>query len=351
MMFSPDPGGSFLSSQGLPSPQNGFGLFPKNTSAAGQFVSNFDPLGGFILDGLFGGQERPPRPFTGTPFRNDPGIPTYDPLSGYFQGLQDQNGQINPVTPYVPNKVERSGAASTRALINTLPATLQAINAQILPNELSQLQSSSITSPAYAKLQQDIYRSNALSNADVEKQLLLGPGMDVVNIANELQRSIDPEYYRTRESQSNQINQALNNGMTGSEQADVERGIGRGNARSGTLGLGSNLQTLSAGQRFGNVGRDRLLQLLQQANQFSGGARSGVDVLQQAVKSPSAISGAYSNVQQGAGNQAVGVGNNVSNQLYGLTNTMNQLNAQKPKTIDRIFQGLQAAGSIAGSFI
>jgi hypothetical protein len=332
-------GQNFTNRNQIPTPLNPAGqnqnsADPRNSAFYNIIGKNIDPLNGIgnmILNGIFGGgSTNPPRNFYGSPF-NQQGQPSFDPLTGYFQGLNN-NGQIGPVNPYPQSSIERTQNAQSRALINTLPSMMQTLNSQILPNELAQLQSSSITSPAYAELQQQIYNSNALSNANTEKQLLLGPGADEVQIANALQRGIDPEYYKTRASTSDALNQALNSGMTGSEQSDIERGMNRQQAAQGRTGIGSNLQTVNAGLNYGSAGRQRLLQLLQQANQFTGqggGARSGVDVLQQAVKSPSAISGAYSNVAQGAGNQSFGMGQQTSNNINSMNQTLAQLDTQR----------------------
>jgi len=307
-----------------------------------------------FIRGLFGGgPERPPEPFYGSPFKQA-GIPQYDPSTGFFAGIENPaSGKVEDANPLKKSRVERQSEASTRALINTLPAALQAINAQILPNELAQLQSSLLTSPLYAQLQQDIFRQNALANAQTEKDILLGPGMDVVNIANQLQRGIDPEYYSVRSNTGDVINQQLA-GPTGSERAELERSLGRGSVGRGDWGVNSNLNTVSNALNFGDLAHQRQSDAINRAIAFlSQGARSGPDVLQQAIKSPSQISGSYANAREQSGQTPQAIGGQNMNTLLNLIPQLQQVDASRPKNIDRVFQGINAASQLlqaGGSF-
>jgi hypothetical protein len=257
------------------------------------------------------------RDFYPNPF-NQQGNPSFDPTTGQFLGLDTGDG-INQPSPYRPSGVEGTTNASTRAILRNLPSLLAAINAQILPNEISQLQASEITSPRYAAIQQGLQHSNALSAANSDKEILLGPGGDIVNIADKLQRQVDPEFYKTREATSGAINELLKPGLTGGESSAIERSLNRSNNATGNLNNASNTTTVSNALSYGNAARDKLSQAVNQATQFLPASRSGVDVLQQGIKSPSAISQAFGNTRQSAGQEPFGIagsslGNISSNQ-------------------------------------
>lgn len=306
----------------------------------------YDALpGGQLLSGLFGGSKKKPKPkenFYGSPFRQ-PGVPIFNPETGFFVGLQTgENDPLKPVKPYSLTKVEGTAANQTRALLNNLPAVMAAINAQILPNELSQLQASAATSGPYAELQRGIFRNNALASANVDKDILLGPGADIVSIANQLQRSVDPEFYSTRESSSRILEEMLNNPLTGGEEAAIERNLNRENIGTGGIDRGGQLQTISNAIRYGGAARDRQGAAIDRATQFLPASRSGVDVLQQAIKSPSAISGAFSNVREQSGQQAVGVGGQQASDLTSLSAALRKNDKPSVSTLDKITQVLGA---------
>jgi len=281
----------------------------------------------FILPGLSslfggGGDSKPDNPYDkyidwqNNPF-NQSGIPNFDPLSGYFQGLDTGGDTLNEPKAYKPSKTETDLKTVTRGLIRNLPSLLSTMNAQILPNELAQLQSSSLVSPYYAQMQRDIQGQNAMAAAQSDKDILLGPGADVISIADKLQRQIDPEYYSTRTNTSNAIGELMKPGLTGGERSEVERSLNKANLQAGTHNVPTNTSTVANAMTYGGAARDRLSSAVNQATQFLPLAKSGVDVLQQGIKSPSSVSGAFSNVRQNSGQDVIGAGNNI----FGSTNS------------------------------
>jgi hypothetical protein len=254
--------------------------------------------------------------FYPNPFRI-PGQPEFD-NSGYFTGIQTPGAGL--VTPRgKPSKTEVNASQQARALLQNLPALLSLMNAQIGPNERAQAAASAEVSPIYAQLQREIQSGNALAAAQSDKNVLLGPGGDIISIADQLQRKIDPEYYTTRTNTSNAVNDLLRPGLSGGERSEVERNLNRANLQAGTHNVPTNTSTVANAMTYGQAARDRTSQAVQQATQFLPQARSGVDVLQQGIKSPSSVSGAFSNVKQNTGQDVFGFGNN-SQGIAGSTN-------------------------------
>ena len=296
-------------------------------------------FGGF-LGNLFGGGDDKKKnpdyqkaPYFSNAF-NAPGTPTFDPLSGYFQGLDTGvPGQVDQPKAFKPSKTENDIRSLVRGLTQNFPQLLDLFNNQILPNELAQLQTSLITSPEYASLQRDIYSDNAMSAAESDKDILLGPGADIISIADKLQRQIDPEFYKTRESTADGLQDLLKPGLSRGEEVSIERSLNRNNGQQGNLNTPSNLSTVSNAMTYGGAARDRLSSAINQATQFLPASRSGVDVLQQGIKSPSSVSSAFSNARQNSGQDIFGAGNNALNQGTGIStnNSTNDMNKRIAK--------------------
>lgn len=327
----------------------------------GLFDGGFFSPGHGVLGGLFGGgggggggNQNPTPQFGANPFTTinprtvNPGTPIFDPETGQFLGLQQPDGTITQPNNRV-SQSEISAAGLTRALIQNLPSLAGLFNAQILPNELAQLRASQAVSPEYAQLQRDIFRGNALSEAQTTGDVLAGPGADIVRRADALSREIDPEFFRTRAATSEGINQLLQPGLTGGEREEIQRYLNQVNNETGTLTVPTNISTVSNASTFGRAARDRLSQAVNQATNFLPTSRTGVDVLQQATRQPSAISNAFSNVRSGAGEQATGLLGGLQSSTSGLAGGSIQSDTskylgrlQQPDTLDRVFQGLSA---------
>jgi len=274
------------------------------------------------------------RPFASNAFSTihpnlvNPGTPIFDPETGQFLGLQQPSGQVTNPRNRV-SRAENQAAALTRSLIQNLPSLANLFNAQIGPNELAQLRSSQATSPEYAQLQRDIFRQNALAEAGTTRDVLAGPGSDIVRQADLLAREVDPEFYRTRSATSGAINDLLQPGLTGGEREEIQRSLNQQNNAAGTLTIPTNLSTVANAATFGRAARDRLSQAVSQATSFLPTSRTGVDVLQQATRQPSQISGAFSNARPGAGEQAGGLLNTLSGGTGSLTGAATSAEAQK----------------------
>lgn len=270
--------------------------------------------------------------------------------------------------PAAPSVNESTGDM-LQAYIKYLPDLLKSTSAQVLPTEQAQLAASQQISPAYSKLQadifsqiapglnktgQDIARSNAMSSAESDKAVLAGPGRDLVTQGLETAKIADPEYYKTREATGGQLSNLLGsfnlNGLSGGERAEAERSINRGNAGRGLGNNEGTLNTVSNAMNFGNAfqqKRQNLQSAIGSATAFLGnGAKSGVDVFQQATGRPSVPNqGAaqFLGNNQNIGQTAQGMGLNLLGQIGQNQQSAMNINANRRDTWDRV---AQAFGSV-----
>lgn len=262
-----------------------------------------------------------------------------------------------------PQTGGESTAEMLRAYTAGLPDLMKVTNAQILPNELAQLQASKQISPELSALQTQIYadqgtKLNEVGNkiADINAQAaatrdlntLRGPGGELVKAANEAQRIADPEYYKTREHTSNALAQMFQPTTAGETEA-IQRSLNRQNVQSGNMGIPSMTNVVQNAQTFGNASRDRLGQAIGMATQAMPTMRSGVDAFQQATgksSMPNMGNAQFIGAQQGMGNQTMGLAGGFMNNATQLQNTSQQLNAQRRDSFDRAMQGVGALGSI-----
>tara|TARA_R100000951_G_scaffold94030_1_gene82647 strand:- start:308 stop:1144 length:837 start_codon:yes stop_codon:yes gene_type:complete len=210
-----------------------------------------------------------------------------------------------------------------------------------------QLDQSKEFQPQFNQLGDQINRDSALFDAETGQMILDGPGKDLVSSARETADIFDKEFFDTRSDAADQISKLFESidvgGLSGSESAEIERGLNRSIVGSGNEGTGSNINTLAAANTFGSAleaKRGSLRSALDTASKFLSTANSGVDTLQIA-------SGRPSRSNQGAGvgqglqaNQATqpvfGAGSQLLNQTGSLTKQSNDINSQRRDSLDRV---------------
>lgn len=261
-----------------------------------------DPIGG-LVDSLFGDDDKP----SWKPRRNKE--------TGMWEWANPRKANPVPLSDVPgskrnPSKAYRKMANNVRALTDLLPLYSKAISGQIIPQAQAQLAAAEATSPEYNNLMarlykqygpqlnqigSDIARQNALNSAETDKLVLEGPGRDLVKQALEIAKIYDPEYFKTRETSSNRLNELLNSidltsGLSGSERAEIERSQAQEGGRRGTYNAPSNLDTISNAMQFGNAGFDRLQKNRSALSTAIANAtaalptfKSGVDVFQVAT--------------------------------------------------------------------
>lgn len=169
---------------------------------------------------------------------------------------------------YTAPPVDYSIGQVTSALDKYLPQYTKDINAQILPTEQAIADASKVLSPQY--YQQAVQNYNQfgpqlaqaagnIQNASNVSDLSLvnGSGGQLAQAENQLQRQINPEFYKTLGLTSDKLNAALgaaSPGLSGSERAEIERYIGGQGGQS----PGSQVQTTAHAMQFGQGATDKL---------------------------------------------------------------------------------------------
>jgi hypothetical protein len=273
-------------------------------------------------------------------------------------------------------KVMRSGDASAptanesthdsmQALTRNLPAYMQAMNSQVMPQAKTQLEASQYLTPAYSKLLDDIYKQyapsmaqtgaqveqiNRLGAANTDLAILNGPGAAMTEAAQNLDRKLNPEFYKTREAASGKLGELLKSINLDDPSVEAERLINQENIRSGNLGNNSATNTVANALDFGKerMGRQAMLgQAINAATNFLQPAQGSFNPVNTALNRDSKTTGEnrFGGVQN-PGNQAYDAGNSLMNNISSFQNNAMQINANRRDTLDRVNETMGAVGSI-----
>ena len=156
----------------------------------------------------------------------------------------------SPGTPAPAESTDDMLAAYQKAL----PSFMQMNEENILPYEQSALDANKSILPQYNDLQTQLFNTygpqyQAIANQLQDQQakaltasqtdILKNQGVDYANAAKDVAQTYDPEYFASRTAASDQLQNLLasydvSNGLSGTEQANVERGLNRMGQSLGT---------------------------------------------------------------------------------------------------------------------
>lgn len=216
----------------------------------------------------------------------------------------------DPVTPDVREMLQRAA----EGFIKYYPGINRTINASLLPTEQAQLAASKVVTPEYARL--------AAQSADIANigdiSLVRGSGGTLAREADILDRSINPEFYKTRGEATNALSNLFGNldvsgNLSGSERTEVERSVNRDNAATGNTNTGAPINTVKNAIQFGNAATNKQLSkigaltgAISSATGLMSGGRTGFDPLKVATGksgiTPRDVSGTAAAGQQQFGN-------------------------------------------------
>lgn len=210
--------------------------------------------------------------------------------------------------------------------------------------------------PQYNEVGSEINRQNALNEAENARDVVSGPGRELVQQARETSDIYDKPWFDVRDVNSQKIQELLKsidiNKLTGSEEAQVERGVNRENASRGTAGAPSQIDTIRAAGQFGdalNKKKAMLGEAITAANQFTAASKSGVDTFQVATGKPSAMNTGQQKLDSGltdtTSDKIFGMSNGFMSNLTGLQSTAMGVNANRRSGLD---VGMGAATGAAG---
>lgn len=281
-------------------------------------------------------------------------------------GSSDSGGGINSLLsllgfkgdPAAPTAGE-STAGVLQALAQYYPQLFQVIRDQIGPTEQSILDSEKNISPQEDQLNVDLTKQYAPQLADVENQIsqarklsdasgglavVNGPGGDLAKAATNLASTvIDPEFFKVRAAAGDKTTELINglnpNGLSGGERAEIERSVNAANARSGNTGNTSATTTAGNALQFGsalNAKRAQIGTILSQATNSAPNLRSGIDP----YGKPTTSTPYTSNFQAVTPTSptATNFGTNALNQVTGLQQQSNDINANRRDPLDRVTQ-------------
>jgi len=166
--------------------------------------------------------------------------------------------------------------------------------------------------PRFSQIGTDIQGQEALNTAQNELNVVNGSGGDLARAGLALNKEIDPQYYNLRETGANKFTDLLNgqdpNRLTGSEMANVERGLNRTNRVGGVADVPASSSAIRNAMTFGGAldkKRNTLVNTLQALPQNLASMKSGTDAFQVATGRPSyganPATGQYSTGRSGFG--------------------------------------------------
>jgi hypothetical protein len=257
---------------------------------------------------------------------------------------------------------QESTASALDAYTKGLPGLMEATQKQFTPNELAQLEAAKAVSPGYAKLQTQLYDTagrdlnrigtdiaadNQLATAKGDLRTIQSTGKDLVSAYNEAAAIADPEYYKNRAGLGNRISELLSAGsnLTEGEMAQLERGVNRAQTESGNAFNPSPSAIAAGAMTFGQAGQEKFRNAINQATNALPALKSGVDPFAMATgKTSGANTGnaQFVGAKQGAGDQVIGMGNNLLTQANANQRNADSLNANRQS-------GLQKAAGITSS--
>lgn len=165
---------------------------------------------------------------------------------------------LDSYTKYLPGLISATAAQQPTIAQGNLDATLATQPAYNQLN-LDQLQKYGLP---LAQAGQAIQNSNAQAGGQINLNQIQGSGGQAAQAAADLARSTNPNYYMVQDAASAKAKGLLDNinlnGLSGGEQAAVERSLAQNNAGSGNLGLNNATNTVANAMNFGGAYNQKL---------------------------------------------------------------------------------------------
>ena len=260
-------------------------------------------------------------------------------------------GSPDPKTP----RISRQLASIARGLKENYPSIVKSLGEGVAPTARYNQATQEEIAPREQALSSGLYNQYApeyaRTGAGIDLSSIQGKGGEAVRASDTLDRSINPEYFASREASSNKLGQLLGgidpNRLTGTELENTARGLSRSGLRSGETNVPSNQGAINAALTYGNAlnqKRNTVANAINTATsaiptfrgndvfgQATGGARSGANV----------FAGG-----QGFGGTSSQAGQEGGQGLLGLTGGLQSLRAQlaanRRDALDRTNETLSA---------
>ncbi len=259
----------------------------------------------------------------------------------------------------------KSGTGLSSDVINNvianLPQYMQVVNSQLKPQAESELATAQAVSPGYQELLTKLYEQYAprlatagagaekisrAGAAETDRDILRGAGGETTRELSALDRSINPEYYKTREAGSKKLGELLSSINLNDANPEAERLISQESARSGNLATPSATSTVSNALSFGNEQqkrRDALGQAINSASGFLQPASGTFNTAGVTIGKGASNTGLteFGGITKTNAN-APGAANTLTGTTAGLVGQERQIESDRRDTIDRVNEALGA---------
>jgi hypothetical protein len=252
-----------------------------------------------------------------------------------------------------------------RGLTQTLPEYMRVQNQQVLPQSQTQLEAAKVISPQYAALMNELYQLyapelakaganveniNRTAAAKTDLDILRGSGGELAREAQNIDRTLNPEVYKTKASAADKLGQLLASINLDDANPEAERLVSQENVRTGNQGNTSATNTVSNALSFGgelDKRRASLSNAINTATNFLQPAQGSFNPIQTALGRPSTNTGSnqFTGISN-PGSQAYQSGAQLLGSSTALKQQQNDINANRRDALDRFNETLTSVGSI-----
>ena len=241
---------------------------------------------------------------------------------------------LQAYTQYLPSLLNATAATQPEVAQQQLAAT-QATQPGYNALNLQQAQQYALP---LAQVGQQVQNSNALAGGATNLAQIQGTGGQAAQAAAQLAQQLNPNYYNIQNTSSQKAVDLLNSiklgGLSGGEQAAVERSLARDSMGTGNLGLNNATNSISNAMNFGGAFNSKLGTLsnaLNTANQTATSAQNtGFNPVNIALGQPNASTmgnfgtGTFNTTnaatQNASGNNAFGFGQGLMGNMTSMNN-------------------------------
>jgi hypothetical protein len=167
----------------------------------------------------------------------------------------------------------RQGQAFQDILPSLMSTLFSSINSQAGPQAAQQLALLQQYGQQFAQAEGAAGAAGQKAKAEGDLNLLNTTGRDITNSTTDLARLADPEFFALREKLGAKAGALLDSQdptkLSGSEAAEIERGVNRNNVNRGVANSGSVINTVKSGMMFGNALADKQARLGQTLNSIA----------------------------------------------------------------------------------
>ena len=174
----------------------------------------------------------------------------------------------NPVTGKPITTLDKKQSKLWNTYSAYLPQIMQNTEGQETPAAQAQLAATQATQPGYnalnlqqlqqyglpaAQVGQQIQNANALAGSQTQLNQLQGAGGQAAIYGTALNNALNPAQAADNVQAANLVNSINLNGLSGGEQAAVERSLNQSNYATGNMGIDNATNAVSNAMQFGNA--------------------------------------------------------------------------------------------------